>query len=105
MVRSLLEALCYWLRQNVELVEEELGKEMHEIIAIGGATKARLWTQLKADVTARPVRVPALSQATATGAALLAGVGAGVFADEAAAVDSLTVQSKAYLPDPADAKR
>ncbi|NCF68938.1 MAG: hypothetical protein GWP61_23500 [Chloroflexi bacterium] len=105
MVRSLLEALCYWLRQNVELLEEELGKEVHEIIVIGGATKAGLWTQLKADVTTRPVRVPDLSQATATGAALLAGVGAGVFADEAAAVDTLAVPSNVYPSDPTDAEQ
>jgi sugar (pentulose or hexulose) kinase len=51
------------------------------------------------------VRVPDLSQATATGAALLAGVGAGVFADEAAAVDTLAVPSNVYPSDPTDAEQ
>jgi xylulokinase len=105
LVRSLLEALCYWLRQNLELLEEELDKEVREIIAIGGATKAPLWTQLKSNITGRPVRVPALSQATATGTALLAGIGAGIFTDEVIAVDSLTIPLKSYLPDLANTEQ
>lgn len=103
LVRSLLEALCYSLRQNVDLLQEATRQDVKELIAVGGATKSPLWLQLKADIVERPVRVPLVSEATALGAALLAGLGAGVFADENAAVASLAVPATTYLPDAAHA--
>ena len=47
---------------------------------MGGGAKGPLWRQIKADVTGLPVRVPTSVETTATGAAILAAVGAGLHA-------------------------
>jgi xylulokinase len=101
LLRALLEGLAYWLRENLQVIESCLGQPADgEVLAIGGATRSRFWTQLKADVTGRPFRVPRLDESVALGAALLAGVGAATFADAEAAVRSLNVDSECFLPDP-----
>ena len=45
----------------------------------GGAAKGRLWPQIVADVLGVPVRVPVVKESTALGAAIYAGVGAGLY--------------------------
>ena len=48
-----------------------------ELVAIGGATRSRLWMQVKADVTRRRVVIGASDVATPMGAAMLAALGTG----------------------------
>jgi xylulokinase len=55
----------------------------------GGVTRLRLLSQLKADILNRPVFVPQVPEAASTGAALLAGLGAGVFQTPTQALSSL----------------
>ena len=57
---------------------------MDELRIIGGGARSALWRQMVADDLGRPLLVPVLIDASA-GAALLAGVGAGIFADPASA--------------------
>ncbi len=101
MVRGLLEGLSYWMRENLDTLTEVAGVPAGgEIVAIGGGSRAALWMQIKADVTGRPVRVAELPEAVAVGAALLAGLGAGVFASPAEAAGSVVLTSTLYEPDP-----
>jgi len=69
---------------------------------LGGETRSPLWTQIKADVTGCAVEVPHAPEASAFGAALLAGVGAGVYSDIADAVRR-TVRVRARYEPSADA--
>jgi xylulokinase len=55
------------------------------VVASGGGTQHRLWLQLQADVLNRPIHQTYTVEAAATGAALLAGVGIGVYTDAVAA--------------------
>ena len=52
---------------------------MDELIFAGGAAKSPLWCQIVADVTGKPVKVPVVKEATALGAAILAGYGVGLY--------------------------
>ena len=52
-----------------------------EIVFAGGASKGDIWCQILADVLGLPVKVPVVKEATALGAAILAGYGVGVFPD------------------------
>ena len=63
----------------MEQIEEVAGIEIDELRFCGGNTKSTLWTQIQADVINRPVKVPSVREATALGAALLAGVGADLY--------------------------
>jgi xylulokinase len=72
----------------------------HVIVAIGGGTRNRVLLVLKATVLNRPITVLDLDEATALGAALLGGIGAGVYADIATALSSLRFSSSVVEADP-----
>ena len=60
--------------------------EIDELVAIGGAANSLVWTQIKSDVTGKRIKVPTSDTATTLGAALLAGVGIGLYKDYKEAV-------------------
>jgi len=80
MIRSILEGTAYGLRDNVDRMTE-IGLNPREIRAVAGGARGKLWLQIKADVTGFPVSVPRELETTALGAAMLAGVAGGLFAD------------------------
>ncbi len=97
--RALLEGCSFALRDIVERLDA-MGLAGDEIRVVGGGARSPFWLQMKADVTGRPVRVLATDEATALGAAMLAGVGAGTFLDLDDAVDRMTVlEPRVYEPD------
>ena len=51
-------------------------------MAVGGATRNAFWMQNKADMLGRPLEVPAVTEASPLGAAILAGIGVGLYRDE-----------------------
>jgi len=80
LIRSLLEGVAYSLRDCLELARSS-GVEARQIRASGGGARSALWRQILADVfNAELVTVNSIEGAP-FGAALLAGVGAGVFRD------------------------
>lgn len=78
-------------------LEEHLG-EPGDIVAAGGGTNSPNWMQVKADIFQRPIRTPALPDASVLGAALLAGLGSGAFTAPRAAIDAMTGSGKTYYP-------
>ncbi|HZD57775.1 MAG TPA: xylulokinase [Anaerolineales bacterium] len=80
LVRAVMEGVVFALRQGLELILE-LGVPVERVLAAGGATNHPLWLQLQADIFNRPVYRTWSAEAAALGAALLAGVGVGVFPD------------------------
>jgi xylulokinase len=84
MARAVMEGVVFSLADGLELMRD-LGASFDQVIASGGGTKHPLWLQLQADVFGVDVRTTQTLEAAAFGAALIAGVGAGVFDDLAAA--------------------
>ncbi len=80
MARALLEGVAYSLRHNLQIAES-VGARVETLRATGGSANSRLWTQIKADVTGKDIEVPESDYATPLGAALLAGVGIGIYRD------------------------
>jgi xylulokinase len=80
MALAVMEGVVYALRQGLELMLE-LGAPASRIVASGGATAHPLWLQLQADIYNRPIHRTRTVEAAASGAALLAGVGTGVYRD------------------------
>ena len=64
-----------------------------------GATKNSFWMQNKADVCGKLIEVPDLYEATPLGAAMLAGIGVGIYKDEADAIMQVKRPSTSYEPD------
>jgi xylulokinase len=84
LVRAVMEGVVLALRQGFELLVD-LGAPVEEVVASGGGTRHPLWLQLQADILNRPIHRTQTVEAAAVGAALLAGVGAGFYADARAA--------------------
>jgi len=96
--KAIIDALTFELRLNLDVLKDG-GITIDELRAIGGGAKSELWLQLKADVTGIPVAVPEVTEAAGMGAAILAGVAAGVFSDAASAIDSHLKVKRTYTPD------
>jgi xylulokinase len=100
MTRAVLEGSAFGLRDILEAMVNA-GLDVRRLTIVGGGAKGPLWRQIKADVTGLPVRVPLSVETTATGAAILAAVGAGVHATVADAVDAFVAfQPEEHQPDP-----
>ncbi len=96
-VRALYEGISYSLRDCLEVLRAR-GLGFGEARLTGGGARSPLWRQILADVLGVRVELPAVADAS-FGAALLAGVGIGVFADEAAAEAAIRVVAT-HEPDP-----
>ena len=100
MIRACMEGVAYSLRHNLETAAEA-GARADVLRAMGGSANSRIWTQIKADVTGCGIEVPGSDTATTLGAAMLAGVGTGVWQGfEEAARQTIRV-NRTYEPDPA----
>lgn len=100
MARAVLEGCAYALRDIVERLDA-LGLGKGEVRIVGGGARDNLWASIKASVLGRPVRRVLTQEATAVGAAMVAGVGAGVFADFSAASVAVHLAPTTIDPDPA----
>ena len=99
LARAVLEGCAFALRDIVDRLDA-LGVGGDEIRVVGGGARSALWLQIKADVTGRPARRVLGDCATSTGAAMLAGVAAGAFADLDSAVGAcVELDPDPVLPD------
>ena len=78
--RAIMESVAYLLRSNVEALQK-MNCHIAELRSLGGASHSKLWLQIKADVLNLPITVTDCSEATSLGAAMLAAVAAGEYAD------------------------
>lgn len=85
--RAIMEGCGYGLRQLSEIAERVTGWKIKEFASIGGGAKSEVWAQIKADITGKDIKILDMNDTAPVGAALLAGVGAGVFGDVYDAVD------------------
>jgi autoinducer 2 (AI-2) kinase len=99
MFRSLEENACIVSAINLEKIKQFTGVKVEEIVFAGGASKGELWSQILADVTGVKIKIPRVTEATALGAAMAAGVGAGVYKNLKLAAKNLVVWDKIYTPN------
>ena len=98
-VRAILEGVVFALRDSLEIIKE-LGTTVDEIRAIGGGAKSRLWSQIQADVMNVKIATLNVDEGPAFGAALLAGVAAGVHASVAEAAEASITTTAIITPNP-----
>ncbi len=100
-MHAIFECLGYQTRYYLENVEAVCDKQYQQIICVGGPTRNTQLMQIKADVCNRPVLVVNVSEGTAMGAAMLAGVGIGVYRDALDAMCRMDENRsyKQYLPN------
>ncbi len=96
LARAALEAIAYQVRDLAEAMARA-GQPLRELRADGGGTANRFLMQLQADILGIPVRVAAQPETTALGAAILAGLGAGLWRSPAQLPDT-TSGGRLYEP-------
>lgn len=99
MFKSLQENACIVSAINLEKIKEFTNIEIDTIVFAGGASKGNLWSQTLADVTGCKVKIPKVTEATALGACISAGVGAGIYTSLVDAAKELVVWEKEYEPN------
>jgi xylulokinase len=100
MLRAIYEGLDYQFLDIVNVMEAGLGTKLDRFVAVGGAVRNEFWMQNKADVVGRPIEVPDVEEATPLGAAILAGIGVGLYEDEQEAFEQVYKPGRTYEPDP-----
>ena len=83
--RAMLEGVAFGLRDSLELLRE-LGVQPESGRVSGGGARSELWLRILASVLGLPLETTESEEGSAFGAALLAGVRAGVFSDAGDAV-------------------
>ena len=87
LIRSILEGATYAMRDSLELIRE-MGVHIEQIRLSGGGARSPLWRQIQADIYGNDVHTVNAHEGPGFGVALLAMVGAGVFATVPEACDN-----------------
>jgi xylulokinase len=102
MGRAMLEGAAYELRWALERLRRA-GMAIEQMWMVGGAAQSPFWPQIVADVTGVPIRLTQYTHGPALGAAILAGVGLGVFDSVEAGLASFRVSARQVKPGDAHA--
>lgn len=95
--RSVLEGVTFALKDSLELIKDK-GVKVKEIRAIGGGAKSSVWQQILADILGKEINLLNVEEGPAFGAALIAGVGVGVYGSFTEAVSGIVKVQKTIAP-------
>ncbi|MCD6318644.1 FGGY-family carbohydrate kinase [Candidatus Aerophobetes bacterium] len=96
-IRAIMESLAAAIRRNIDALED-LGIKVSEIRSLGGGARSRLWSQIKADLTERPLVTTEYEDAACLGAAILAGTATGVWSSVEEAVEKVVRLKDRFTP-------
>lgn len=99
---AILEGICFEMK-DIMAMNQELSGEIKHVRLCGGVAKSEMWCQMFADILDKPVELTEVSELGALGAAMCAGIGAGLYKDCMDAVSKCVRVTKIYMPD--DRKR
>lgn len=97
MIRASMEGVAFSLKHNLAIAEAA-GVKVDTLRAMGGAANSCLWTQIKCDITGKPIEVTRADTATTLGAAMLAGVAVGIYRDFEDAVSQTKQLQRTHEP-------
>ncbi|WP_332634209.1 xylulokinase [Halalkalibacter flavus] len=98
-VRAVMEGVIYSLRDSLEIIKS-LGIQSDKIIASGGGAKSKVWLQIQADIFNKPVYTTNSIEEASIGAAIIAGVGIGIYSSlEQACNKIISYNSEVMYPN------
>ena len=98
MVRAIMEGVAYSQRDCLDVFREQ-GVPFTQMTATGGGGRSPFWRQMLADVLDCPIATVSNKEGAALGAAILAGVGVGMYASLPAACNIIIQHNQPQLPD------
>jgi len=102
LARAVLEGVSFGLRDSLEIMKS-MGVSIGNVRASGGGAKSEVWRQIQADVFGLPLSTINIDEGPALGAALLAGVGAGIYSSVEEACDAVVKTQPAARVDEGNA--
>lgn len=99
-IRAIEEAAAYVSYGHLRTIEEITARQIDAAVFTGGASKGTLWPRILTDVLGIPVSVPRVKESTALGAAMFAGIGAGIYPDVSTAAKHVVSFETTLEPDP-----
>ena len=99
--RAVLEGVAFSLRDTFGIFAE-LGMPVTTVRVGGGGARSPLWRETQAAVYGRPVETVVAEEGAAYGAAILAGVGSGIWPSVDAACDAVVRTAEVTTPRPAE---
>ncbi len=99
MARAIMESAGYELRWALDAIRQAQ-HPIERLWMVGGAAQSSLWPSILAEITGLPIQIPEYDNWPALGAAILAGVGSGVYADIDAALQFFNKPARTIQADP-----
>ena len=103
-VRAVMEGITFGMNDSLRIIRE-LGVKVDEVRTTGGGARSAFWGQVQADVFEASVGTVNATEGPAFGAALMAGVGSGIFGDLKEATDQFVKVTGRIEPNPQNVAR
>jgi xylulokinase len=99
LLRAMVEGLNYQFLQMLAGLQSSLGVTPERFVAVGGGAQNAFWTQNKADMVGKPFVIPQIDEATPLGAAIVVGIGVGLYRDDQEAFERMYRPGRVLEPD------
>jgi xylulokinase len=97
-LKGIIEGAAFYLKEVVDSLPET-GIQCKDYRVVGGGSQSDAWVQTCADIFGGAFTRPVITEAGALGAAILAGVGAGIFDSYAQGVAAMVKLERTFEPD------
>jgi xylulokinase len=101
--RAIMEGITMDMRDMIAAIRKA-GAVVETVRLLGGPTKSELWNRIQADAYGTTIQTLKIGDATVLGAAIMGGVGAGIFGSLAEGAEAMVRIDKTYAPDSSNAK-
>jgi glycerol kinase len=105
LARATLEGVAFQVADLIDAMNRDLGYPLTDIRVDGGMARSDPFLQFQSDVLGLPIHRSPQTESTALGAALLAGLGAGLWPDPASAIALVQSGGQTFTPGRDDAWR
>lgn len=99
MLRAVIEGLDYQFL-DIAKTMQGVGVPFDKLVVVGGAVRNKFWMQNKADMVGMTIDAPTVEDATPLGAAMLGGIGVGIYRDAQDAFEHVWKPGTTFEPDP-----
>jgi xylulokinase len=97
-LKGIIEGAAFYLKEVVDSLPAT-GIQIENYRAVGGGSRSDTWVQTCADIFGQPITRPVITEAGALGAAIIAGVGSGLFESYAQGVAAMVKLERTFEPD------
>lgn len=97
--RSILEAIAFNIKNNIDDMLTEMDTDIHEIVAIGGGSKSDVLMQILSDLFGLPVQRRVGSSSACLGAAISVCKHLKIYNDFSESIDKMVKTKTTFLPD------